>query len=122
MLVIDGPTLAQEALMSRQFRWADTSLDGKRLYHKKSVGTVEHYPDANAARRSVVGLVSELNTHGRSTNSVAMTIAQLCEHFRYNFSRCPIANQKSSRLVGTLEYAVACGILREKSHALDANF
>jgi hypothetical protein len=28
--------------------------DGKRLYHKKIVGTVE-YPDENAARRSVVG-------------------------------------------------------------------
>jgi len=33
-----------------------------------------------------------------------------------------ITNQKSSRLVGTFEYAVACGILREKSRALDANF
>src|ERR1700730_5206144 len=64
-----------------QFRWSETRLDGKRLYHKKIVGTVEQYPDEDAARRSVVGLVSELNTDGRPTNSSTMTVAQLCDHF-----------------------------------------
>src|SRR5438094_4639531 len=64
-----------------QFRWSETRLDGKRLYHKKIVGTVEQYPDENAARRSVVGLVSELNTDGRPTNSGTMTVAQLCDPF-----------------------------------------
>src|SRR5271166_2399099 len=64
-----------------QFRWSETSLDGKRLYYKKIVGTVEQYPDEDAARRSVAGLVSELNTDGRPTNSGAMTVAQLCDHF-----------------------------------------
>jgi hypothetical protein len=33
-----------------QFRWSETRLDGKRLYHKKIVGTVEQYPDEDAAR------------------------------------------------------------------------
>jgi integrase len=64
-----------------QFRWSQTSPDGKRLYHKKIVGTVEQYSDENAARRAVLGLVSEINTHGPSTNPGAMTIAQLCDHF-----------------------------------------
>jgi integrase len=64
-----------------QFRWSETRLDGKRLYHKKIVGTVEQYPDEGAARRSVVGLVSELNSNGRPTNSGTMTVAQLCDHF-----------------------------------------
>ena len=41
-----------------QFRWSVTGADGKRLYHKEIVGTVERYPDENAARRSVVGLLS----------------------------------------------------------------
>ena len=62
-----------------QFRWSETRLDGKRLYRKKIVGSVEQYPDA--ARRSVVGLVSELNTDGRATNYGTMTVAQLCDHF-----------------------------------------
>jgi integrase len=39
-----------------QFRWSVTGADGKRLYRKEIVGTVERYPDENAARRSVVGL------------------------------------------------------------------
>src|SRR5215472_3026441 len=64
-----------------QFRWSVTNPDGKRLYHKKIVGTVEQYPDENAARRSVVGLVLEINTDGRATNSSPMTVAQLCDHF-----------------------------------------
>ena len=33
-----------------------------------------------------------------------------------------VAKQKSSRFVGTLEYSVACGVLREKPRALDADF
>jgi len=39
-----------------QFRWSETRLDGKRFYHKKIVGTVERYPDEDAARRCVGGL------------------------------------------------------------------
>ena len=64
-----------------QFRWSETRFDGKRLYHKKIVGTVEQYPDEDAARRSVVGLVSELNADGRPTKSGVLTVAQLCDHF-----------------------------------------
>ena len=64
-----------------QFRWSETRLDGTRLYHKKIIGPVAQYPEEDAARRSVVGLVSELNTDGRPTNSTTMTVAQLCDHF-----------------------------------------
>ena len=64
-----------------QLRWSETRLDGKRLYHKKNIGTVEQYPDEDAARRSVVGLVSALNTDDRLTNSAVLTVAQLCDHF-----------------------------------------
>jgi integrase len=64
-----------------QFRWSEVSPDGKRLHHKKIVGTVEQYPDENAARRAVVGLVSEITASARPLNSDAMTVAQLCDHF-----------------------------------------
>jgi len=64
-----------------QFRWSEARLDGKRLYHKKIVGTVEQYPDEEAARSSIVGLVSELNTDGRPMKPGTMTVAQLCDHF-----------------------------------------
>jgi integrase len=64
-----------------QFRWSEISLDGKRLHQKRIVGTVEQYPDENAARRAVAGLVSEINTDAQHMNSGAMTVAQLCDHF-----------------------------------------
>jgi integrase len=64
-----------------QFRWSEIDPGGKRLYHKKIVGTVEHYPDETAVRRAVVGLLSEINADGRPTNPRAITIAQLCDHF-----------------------------------------
>jgi integrase len=57
------------------------SLDGKRLHHKKIVGIVERYRVENAARRAVVGPVSETNTGAWTMNSGAMTVAQLCDHF-----------------------------------------
>jgi integrase len=64
-----------------QFRWSETRDDGKRLHHKRIVGTIEQYPGETAARRAVVGLVSEINSDGRLANSGAMTVAQLCDHF-----------------------------------------
>jgi hypothetical protein len=64
-----------------QFRWSVTGPDGKHRYHKKIVGTVEHYPDEPAARRAVAGLLSEINTDGRPTSPRVMTTAQLCDHF-----------------------------------------
>jgi len=40
-----------------QFRWSVTGPDGKRLYHKKIVGTVERYLDGSrAALRGGAGL------------------------------------------------------------------
>jgi integrase len=76
-----------------QFRWSVTGPDGKRLYHKKVVGTVDRYPDENAARRSVVGLVLEINTDARATNSGALTVAQLCDHFE----QCELARENTWR-------------------------
>lgn len=64
-----------------QFRWSEIDPGGKRLYHKKIIGTVEHYPDKTAVRRAVIGLLSEINTDVRPTNPRAITIAQLCDHF-----------------------------------------
>jgi len=49
-----------------QFRWSETDPNGKRLYHKKIIGTVQQYADESAARLAVAG---------------SMTIAQLCDHF-----------------------------------------
>ena len=39
-----------------QFRWSEIDPGGKRLYHKKIIGTVEHYPDETAVRRAVIAV------------------------------------------------------------------
>jgi integrase len=55
--------------MSGSFAGLRPGLTASLFYHKKIVGTVEQYPDEDAARRSAVGLVSELNADGRPTKS-----------------------------------------------------
>jgi hypothetical protein len=45
------------------------------------IGTIEEYPDAAAARNAVSGLITEVNWANLRTNSIVMTIAQLCSHF-----------------------------------------
>jgi len=63
------------------FRWSERGLEGRRIYRKRVIGTVEQYPSEDAARRAVVGLVSEINSSDRRMRCNAMTVAQLCDHF-----------------------------------------
>lgn len=64
-----------------QFRWSENDPNGRRIYRKKVIGTVEEYPEAESARNAVSGLISEVNWTNRHSNSIAMTISQLCSHF-----------------------------------------
>jgi integrase len=65
-----------------QFRWSEKGTDGKRVYRKRVIGTVDEYSDAEAARRAVSGLVVEINSGESRTRSTAMTVGQLCDHFQ----------------------------------------
>jgi integrase len=64
-----------------QFRWSEKDPNGRRIYRKRVIGTVEEYPEAESARNAVSGLISEVNWANQRSNSIAMTIAQLCSHF-----------------------------------------
>ena len=64
-----------------QFRWSEKAPNGRRVYRKRVIGTVEKYPEAESARNAVSGLISEVNWANQHPNSVTMTIAQLCSHF-----------------------------------------
>ena len=64
-----------------QFRWSEKSPEGRRVYRKRVIGTVEQYPSEDAARRAVVGLVAEINSGDRSMYSNSMTVSQLSDHF-----------------------------------------
>jgi integrase len=64
-----------------QFRRSETGPDGKRTHHKKVLGTVEQFADEHSARRAVVALITEINADLRLSNSRAITVAELCDHF-----------------------------------------
>jgi len=71
---LDGPDVWQ-------FRWFEKSPQGGRVYRKRVIGTIEQYPDAEAARSAVHSLITEVNWANSRTNSLVMTVGQLCAHF-----------------------------------------
>lgn len=64
-----------------QFHWSEKTPNGRRVYRKRVIGTVEKYPEAESARNAISGLISEVNWANQHPQSVAMTMAQLCSHF-----------------------------------------
>ena len=64
-----------------QFRWADRGPYQKRIYRKRVIGTVCQYPDADSARKAVMGLLREISPNPLQRSSLPMTIAELCNHF-----------------------------------------
>jgi hypothetical protein len=44
-----------------QFRWSEKGPNGKRIYRKRVIGTIEEYPNQDAARTAVASLITEVN-------------------------------------------------------------
>jgi integrase len=65
-----------------QFRWSETGPQGRRVYRKRVVGTVEEYASAPAIRDSVKGLIAKPRSSDLRMKPVAMTVAALCQHFK----------------------------------------
>ena len=64
-----------------QFRWWEKTSDGKRIYRRRQIGTVDQIPDLETAREAARLLVPDLNARIAKSKPVSMTIAQLCSHF-----------------------------------------
>jgi integrase len=64
-----------------QFRWADRGPHRKRIYRKRVIGTICQYPNADAARKAVTGLLRELNSNPLQRCHLPMTISEVCDHF-----------------------------------------
>lgn len=63
------------------FRWSEKNRNGRRVYRKRVIGTVEQYPDGGSARAAAAALLAQLNvnpSHGRACKT---TVEQICEHF-----------------------------------------
>lgn len=57
--------------------------DGKRVYRRRVIGTVEQYPDEDAARGAVAVLVSEIKSRQPLMAVNPLTVAQLADHFEH---------------------------------------
>ena len=61
-----------------QFRWSEKDRSGRRIYRKRVIGTVQQYPDAQAAREVTTALVGHINA---GASECKVTVEQICEHF-----------------------------------------
>jgi integrase len=64
-----------------QFRWSGKDQNGRRVYHRRVIGTVYQYADEAAVRHAVLPLISEVNLRSHQDHAGIITIDQLCEHF-----------------------------------------
>ena len=64
-----------------QFRWSDKDLNGRRVYHRRVIGTVDQYVDEVAVRHATLPLISRATSRSRRYHIGAITVDQLCEHF-----------------------------------------
>lgn len=64
-----------------QFRWREKTPGGNRVYRRKEIGTVDQFPNLEAARKAASLLVPDLNVPNARAEQTSMTIAQLCSHF-----------------------------------------
>jgi hypothetical protein len=64
-----------------QFRWWEKTADGKKIYRRRQIGTVDEIPDLETARKAARLLVPDLNARTANSKPVSMTVALLCSHF-----------------------------------------
>jgi integrase len=64
-----------------QFRWSEIGPQGQRVYRKRVVGTVEDYPNSEAFRESVKGLITKPCVADLINRPLTMTVGELCRHF-----------------------------------------
>jgi hypothetical protein len=65
-----------------QFRWSEKGGDGRRVYRKRVIGTIEQYSDAAAAQQLAARIIARPKSLV-SRPAPPMTIAELCEHFQH---------------------------------------
>ena len=63
------------------FRWSEKNRNGRRVYRKRVIGTIQQYPDAQAARAATGALLAQVNADSSHNVACKTTVAQICEHF-----------------------------------------
>ncbi len=65
-----------------QFRWSERAGNGKRVYRKRVIGTVDQCGDASEVRRTAAAIIEA--PKDRFVKPAAMTVEQLAVHFRHH--------------------------------------
>ena len=65
-----------------QFRWSEKDRSGRRIYRKRVIGTVQQYPDAQAAREVTTALIGHINA---SDSARKVTVQQICDWVQASF-------------------------------------
>jgi hypothetical protein len=56
-----------------QFRWREKTTDGKTIYRRRQIGTVDQIPDMDTARKAAGLLVPDLNARAAKSKPVSMS-------------------------------------------------
>lgn len=80
-----------------QFRWWEKTSDGKKIYRRRQIETVDQIPDMDTARKAACLLVPDLNARSAKSRTASTTIAQLCSHFE----RCELCLTNTWRSYST---------------------
>lgn len=66
-----------------QFRWSEKGGDGRRVYRKRVIGTIEQYSDAAEVRQLAARIIAMPGSINSRPTQAAMTVADLCKHFQH---------------------------------------
>jgi integrase len=65
-----------------EFRYRDRRHNGRRIYRRIKIGTLQQFKTEAAARKGIAGLVREINFGEIRFRTTMMTVAELVEHYR----------------------------------------
>src|SRR6266403_2714992 len=65
-----------------EFRYRARRQNGRRIYRRIKIGTVQQFKTEAAARKGIAGLVREINFGEIRFRTTTMTVAELVEHYR----------------------------------------
>src|SRR6266481_1125747 len=65
-----------------EFRYRDRRQNGRRIYRRIKIGTLQQFKTEAAARKGIAGLVREINFGEIRFRTTTMTVAELVEHYR----------------------------------------
>ncbi len=63
------------------FRWSEKNRNGRRVYRKRVIGTVEQYPDGGSSPRGSSRAADSAQCRFQSDIGCKTTVEQICEHF-----------------------------------------